>query len=194
MLNSQSIITRTLLLLVCFFVCSSAYAADYDLVILNGRVMDPETMMDAVRNVGVKDGKIAAITTEKIRGKETINARDHVVAPGFIDTHSHTVVTEIGQKIHLRDGVTTALELEAGVYPVGLWYDSWEGRGQVNYGATASFIGARETEFNPDYKTADGANVNDILLPTAVGMDFAWSATVATDEQIASILGRYEEG
>jgi len=194
MLNSQSIITRTLLLLVCFFVCSSAYAADYDLVILNGRVMDPETMMDAVRNVGVKDGKIAAITTEKIRGKETINARDHVVAPGFIDTHSHTVVTEIGQKIHLRDGITTALELEAGVYPVGLWYDSWKGRGQVNYGATTSFIGARETEFNPKYKTVDGANVNDILLPTAVAMDFVWSTKVATDEQIESILGRYEEG
>ncbi|MDH3868660.1 MAG: amidohydrolase family protein [Desulfuromonadales bacterium] len=194
MLNSQSIITRALLLLVCFFVCSSAYAADYDLVILNGRVMDPETMMDAVRNVGVKDGKIAAITTEKIRGKETINARDHVVAPGFIDTHSHTVVTEIGQKIHLRDGITTALELEAGVYPVGLWYDSWKGRGQVNYGATTSFIGARETEFNPKYKTVDGANVNDILLPTAVAMDFVWSTKVATDEQIESILGRYEEG
>jgi N-acyl-D-glutamate deacylase len=104
------------------------------------------------------------------------------------------VVTEIGQKIHLRDGITTALELEAGVYPVGLWYDSWKGRGQVNYGATASFIGARETEFNPKYKTVDGANVNDILLPTAVGMDFDWSTTVATDEQIESILGRYEEG
>ena len=95
-----------------------AGAEEYDLVILGGRVMDPETMLDEVRNVGVKDGKIAAITTKKIRGKEKIKAKGHVVAPGFIDTHSHTVVTEIGQKIHLRDGVTTALELEAGVYPV----------------------------------------------------------------------------
>src|SRR5210317_2318593 len=182
------------LLIVLAFFSTGVQAQDYDLVILNGRVMDPETMMDEVRNVGVKDGKIAAITTEKIRGKETIIARDHVVAPGFIDTHSHTVVTEIGQKIHLRDGITTALELEAGVYPVALWYDSGKGRGQVNYGATTSFIGARETEFNPKYKTVDGANVNDILLPTAVAMDFVWSTKVATDEQIESILGRYEEG
>ncbi|MDH3991458.1 MAG: amidohydrolase family protein [Gammaproteobacteria bacterium] len=171
-----------------------AQAKDYDVVILNGRVMDPETMMDAVRNVGVKGGKIAAITTEKIRGKETINAKGHVVAPGFIDTHSHTVVTEIGQKIHLRDGVTTALELEAGVYPVGLWYDSWKGRGQVNYGATASFIGARETVFNPDYETRDGANVNDILLPSGTHLNFSWSTQVANDEEIETILGLYEQG
>ncbi|MDH3978478.1 MAG: D-glutamate deacylase, partial [Gammaproteobacteria bacterium] len=179
-----------------FLVAQSVAASDedYDLVILDGRVMDPETMLDAKRNVGIKDGKIATITTEKIRGKETIKAKGHVVAPGFIDTHSHTVVTEIGQKIHLRDGVTTAMELEAGVYPVGLWYDSWEGRGQVNYGATASFIGVRETEFNPDYKTSDGANINDILLPSGTHMNFDWSSTVATDEQIESILGRYEEG
>ena len=56
---------------------------------MNGRVMDPESGLDAVRNVGVRDGKIAAITRDAIKGKETINARNHVVAPGFIDGHSH---------------------------------------------------------------------------------------------------------
>jgi len=184
----------TLLILLLVLAATPAASDDYDLVILKGRVIDPETMLDAVRNVGVKDGKIAAITTEKIRGKDKIDAKGHVVAPGFIDTHSHTVVTEIGQKIHLRDGVTTAMELEAGVYPVGLWYDSWEGRGQVNYGATASFIGVRETVFNPDYKTSDGANVNDILLPSGTHINFDWSTTVGTDEQIEKILGLYEQG
>jgi len=173
---------------------SPVQASDYDLVILNGRVMDPETMLDAVRNVGIKDGKIAAITTEMIRGKWTIEAKGHVVAPGFIDTHSHTVVTELGQKLHLRDGVTTALELEAGVYPVAKWYDSWKGRGQSNYGATAGFIGARESVFNPQYKTTDGANVNDILLPSGTHIDTKWSTQVATEEEIDKILELYEQG
>jgi len=64
-------------------------AEDFDLVILNGRVMDPETMYDAVANVGVKDGRIAVITKDKITGKETIDATGHVDAPGFIDIHAH---------------------------------------------------------------------------------------------------------
>ena len=58
---------------------ASAQAQDYDLVILNGRVMDPESGLDAVRNVGVKDGAITAITNSSIKGKETIDASGLVV-------------------------------------------------------------------------------------------------------------------
>ena len=47
----------------------------YDLAVLGGRVMDPETRLDAVRNIGVTDGKIVAITKAKLTGTETINAK-----------------------------------------------------------------------------------------------------------------------
>jgi len=167
---------------------------DLDLVILNGRVMDPETKLDAVRNVGVKDGKIVAVTEQAIEGKETIDASDHVVAPGFIDTHSHSVATEFGQKLHLRNGVTTALELEAGVFPVAKWYDSWKGKAQTNYGATAGFIGARESVLNPSYDTPDGSTTNDILLGHQSHMDAKWSTQVATEQEIDKIIKLYEQG
>jgi hypothetical protein len=100
----------------CVFFCAlavSAMAADYDLVINNGRVMDPETNYDAVANVGIKDGKIAVISKEKVTGKETIDATGLVVAPGFIDEHSHWT-RPMGYKLGLRDGVTSAMDLEMG--------------------------------------------------------------------------------
>jgi len=93
----------------------------YDLVILNGRVMDPETMFDDVANVGIKDGIIVAITKSPIKGKETIDAKGHVVAPGFIDTHYHA--TDVfASKMAVRDGVTTGIDLEAGSFNVKAWY------------------------------------------------------------------------
>jgi predicted amidohydrolase YtcJ len=83
------VMTFSILFMALIFATMPLAAADYDLVIVNGRVMDPESGLDAVRNVGVRDGKIAAITRDAIKGKETIDARNHAVAPGFIDGHSH---------------------------------------------------------------------------------------------------------
>ena len=104
----------------------TAIPEDLDLVILNGRVMDPETKLDAVRNVGVKDGKIVTITEQAIKGSETIDAKGHVVAPGFIDTHWHAL-DPFGRKIGLRDGVTTGMDIEAGAINVAKWYAVHEG-------------------------------------------------------------------
>lgn len=123
----------------------SAFAqhnATYDVVIANGRVMDPESGLDAVRNVGISGGKIRAISTGALKGKQTIDAKRLVVAPGFVDLHQHGQDAEnYSAKAH--DGVTTALELEVGVADVDKWYGEREGKALINYGASVGHIPVR---------------------------------------------------
>lgn len=114
----------------------------YDVVIANGRVMDPESGLDAVRNVGIRRGKIAVISTGPLEGKQTIDARGLVVAPGFIDLHQHGQDAE-NYAVKAADGVTTALELEVGVTDVDGWYGEREGKERINYGASVGHIPVR---------------------------------------------------
>jgi N-acyl-D-aspartate/D-glutamate deacylase len=117
-------------------------AQSYDLVLRNGRVLDPESGLDGIRNVGITGKKIAAVSTQPLRGKTEIDATGLVVAPGFIDLHSHGQTPE-NYRYKAMDGVTTALELEVGVWPVSAWYASRAGRALIHYGASAGHIPAR---------------------------------------------------
>ncbi len=129
-----------------FSVCLVAgvvHAAEpFDLVIQSGRVIDPETELDAVRNVGVRDDRIAEITAEPIEGVRTIDARGLVVSPGFIDLHVHGQTND-AHRFQAYDGVTTALELESGRYSIREFLRDKEGTTLVNYGASASQVAAR---------------------------------------------------
>jgi N-acyl-D-aspartate/D-glutamate deacylase len=117
-------------------------SAEFDIVLANGRVMDPESNLDAVRYVGIRNGKIAALSTRPLRGRTVIDAKGLVVAPGFIDLHSHGQDDE-NYRYKARDGVTTALEMEVGVSPVAAWYARREGKSLINFGATVGHIPAK---------------------------------------------------
>jgi len=117
-------------------------AQPYDLVISHGRVLDPVTNLDAVRNLGVRAGKIAAISAGPLEGRATIDATGLTIAPGFIDLHSHGQTPE-NYRFKARDGVTTALEMEAGVSPVPEWYRARQGKALINFGATSGHLPAR---------------------------------------------------
>jgi imidazolonepropionase-like amidohydrolase len=110
-------------------------STEYDLVVLNGRVMDPETGLDAIRNVAVRNGRIVSISVEPLSGRVTIDAKGFVVAPGFIDLHQHSQTSE-AYLVKARDGVTTALEMEEGVSDIDQFYQEREGRALINFGAT----------------------------------------------------------
>jgi Amidohydrolase family len=119
-----------------------AHSQTYDVVIRNGRVLDPESSLDGIRNVGITGNRIAAISTAALEGKTLVDATGLVVAPGFIDLHSHGQDAE-NYRFKAMDGVTTALELEVGVWPVREWYATREGKALINFGASSGHIPAR---------------------------------------------------
>ena len=181
----------------------------HDRVILNGRVMDPESGLDAQRNVGIVDGKVSVISNERLVGRDTIDAAGLVVAPGFIDLHVHWHDLE-GYRYAALDGVTTALELEGGVAQVPAWYAA-RSRSLINYGASASHGAARRVSVrtrgdlaaartlqdslqasNPGaYRTASAAEVDSLVRfigaglregALGIGMGLAYTPAAGRDE------------
>jgi dihydroorotase len=130
--------------------------------------MDPDSGLDAVRNIGVTAGKIRTITTKSITGKDKIDAKGLIVSPGFIDIHSHGQDDE-NYRYKARDGVTTALEMEVGVWPVDPWYKAREGKALINFGATSGHIPARMAVMHDtgDWLPRDNA-VNQTPTPEQV--------------------------
>lgn len=122
------------LLLLALAACSSG--PTYDLVLAGGRVIDPESGLDAVRHIGINGDRVAAVSESPLAGKETIDATGLVVSPGFIDLHRHGQSAE-AYGWQLRDGVTTGLELELGEADIPAWYAEREGS-LMNYGASIS--------------------------------------------------------
>src|ERR1051325_7847057 len=114
----------------------------YDLVVANGRVIDPESALDGVRNVGIHAGRVEQISTNPLNGTRVIDATGLVVAPGFIDLHEHGQQEE-AYALMVRDGVTSALELEVGTADVAKWYAAHDSGQIVNYGVSAGHIQAR---------------------------------------------------
>jgi len=155
-----------------------AQEASYDLVITNGRVMDPESGLDAVRAVGISGGKIRGISSSPLKGKQTIDAKGLVVAPGFIDLHQHGQDHE-NYRVKAHDGVTTALELEVGAADIDRWYAEREGKAVINYGASVGHIPVRMAVMHDPGQ----------LLPSG---DAAHRA--ATPEEMAQIMALVEKG
>jgi N-acyl-D-aspartate/D-glutamate deacylase len=169
--------------LVAFLLCAStlAVAQELDVVIEHGRVMDPETGMDAIRNVGIQNGKITRISDQVLKGRQTIDASGLVVAPGFIDLHQHGQDLA-SERVKAFDGVTTALEMEIGARDVATFLKSKEGHSLIHYGSTASHVAARSLVFGTP-------------LPEATILPKSGPATdqVATAEQVRQIQDRLAE-
>lgn len=149
-----------------------------DIVVLRGRVMDPASNLDAVRSIGITRGKIRKISPHSLQGRDTIDARGMVVAPGFIDLHQHAQ-DPAGYRVEVLEGTTTALELEGGTANVAEWYREREGRSLINFGVS---VGHEAVRMRVMADTGSGAPVGPA------------KSRAATDDELAAIVQQMGDG
>ncbi len=156
---------------------ASASPKVYDIVIHNGRVMDPETSLDAIRDIGISGGVIRTISKTPLSGRVLIDATGLIVAPGFIDVFWE--IPSWFESVRLLDGVTTALKLWIGTDDVNKWYAEREGRALANFGVAVGHVKIRMVVMRDPGK----------LLPTGDAQ-----RRPATEEEIREIRQKIEYG
>ena len=159
---------------------SALLAQPYDLVIANGRVMDPESGLDAIRHVGITDGTIQAISETPLDGRDVVDATGHVVAPGFIDLNISSQSWRANE-VRTLDGVTTAFVMESAPGDIEQWYEEHRSDAVINYGAAVGFWATRL----------------DVLGDTTLEGEAQWRQmehSKATPEQIEAILQLIDDG
>jgi len=158
-------------------------ASIYDVVINHGRVIDPDSQLDAVRSIGIRNGKIVAVSKTPLTAPREIDASNRVVSPGFINLHSHSVA-EAGYQLELLDGVTTVLELEAGGYPIDTFGQQLGASPLTHFGASVGHAWIRLQIIDP---AALGELTQTGKLDMS-GAAFTQTATPAQREQIERLL------
>ena len=163
-------------------------APEFDVVITNGRVIDPETGLDGIRHLGISDGRIVSISETSLAGSRTIDASGMVVAPGFIDLHAHG--QNLGDyRMQAVQGVTTMLELESGVLPVAKWYENQALKNlPINYGTSSGWTFARIATFS-----GEGPEATPEYFQQAQGRSDC-KMEIANPEQQATILDMVAQG
>ena len=183
----------------------------HDVVIADGTVIDPESGFFEVANVGVRDGVVVTISSDRLVGERVIDASGLVVSPGFVDLHEHGQ-SEEAYALMVRDGVTTALELEVGTPDVEGFYSERSGGQIVNYGVSIGHIGVRmhvlgdPGDFLPMGVGGSGTSTQDDLdemegqiregldqgaLAVGFGSAYTPGADMAEIERMFAVAGEY---
>ena len=176
---------------------SNVLAATYDVIVKGGRVIDPSLRINAIRDVAITGGRIAAVEADiAADAEETIDARGRIVVPGLLDIHTHYARDNEGPTVCLADGVTGWID--AGSQGADHIADSvavaksapQQGRVLINIGRAGILPGGDTM----DISRADVGAAKDAIARNRdfiVGVKARLSRDVAADD--VEVLGRAQE-
>jgi dihydroorotase len=147
--------------------------AEYDVVIQNGRVMDPASGTDMIADVGIRDNRIVNISSTRLQGRKVLDATGLVVAPGFIDILAGPPREFEGQSFKVSDGVTTVLAMHGGPIDIPAWYADRAQAGSLhNYGTVIGHGSLREAVGVDDrYAAASDSQIAEMVTLAAAGIE-----------------------
>ena len=180
----------------------------YDIVILNGTLIEPKTELQTEANIGIQEGRIQEISHEVLIGKEEIDATGKFVCPGFIDVHSHLHFPIYPAWCSARQGITTVLSGNCGIsnhMPIGKFLDEMEERGYpINYGTLVghswklremvglvdSYQPASDRQIQEMERIAEQA-LADGAFGVSLGLEYSPGASKEEILALAKITARY---
>ncbi len=178
--------------------------ASFDLAIIGGRVIDPANGVDGVRSIGIKNGKIAAVSEGNLPASKTIDATGLVVSPGFLDIHSHTDGLQHAGVCNVRMGVTTVVTGNCGYTfaPEGLEVEAFFDRLDQGYPVNTAFlVGAsdiRKAVGADPYKPIPDQDIPKMiklaekaLQAGAMGMSFGIEYSPGTTQKELIAMGEF---
>lgn len=184
-------------------VSRAAAAAPYDVVIVGGRVIDPESGRDGRFTVAIRGRRIVAISPRRLTGRMMIDATGKVVAPGFIDPLVYPDAGASGGRAKIADGVTTTLQMHAGPVDVAGWYRGLAGRMLTNYGTVVGHGALRDAAGVKDrFEAASAAQlatmarlaaqaIGDGAIGIGYGLEYTPGASYAETIELFRVAGRY---
>jgi N-acyl-D-amino-acid deacylase len=187
-------------------------AAELDLLISGGRVIDGTGNPWFKADVGVKDGRVAEIgSISPSRAARVIDAKDLIVAPGFIDVHTHiegAIFDLPAAENFLRMGVTSVVTGNCGgsALPLGEWFTRLEQKGiSINVAALVGHNTVRHAGMNGDFDrpptTEEMLKMRELVeqamrdgaVGLSTGLEYVPGTYARTDEivELAKISAKY---
>src|SRR3954463_10348833 len=157
-------------------------SATFDLLLRGGRVIDPASGIDGMKDVAIRGGKIAAVQSDILpaSAREIIDVTGKIVLPGLIDTHAHVYQYVSGRfgmnpdMVGVQSGVTTLVD-QGGpscmTLPGFRHFVAEPAKSRVYAFLSAYLVGGLEGHYYPQLYSPEGVDIDATVKSATANLD-----------------------